>query len=54
MVVSRRLEEVTHYETRTMKRLADLPIDPWAGGEKAHYLRLIPEHITGRSVTGQP
>lgn len=54
VVVSGRLEEVTRYEAKTMKRLADLPIDPWAGGEKAHYMRLIPERITGRRVTGQP
>lgn len=50
VVVSGRLEEVTHYETKTIKRLAELAIDPWAGGEKAHYMRLIPERITGRRV----
>ena len=51
VVVSGRLEEVTHYETKTMQRVAALPIDPWAGGEKAHYMRLIPERITGRRIT---
>jgi len=53
VVVSGRLEEVTRYETTTMKRLAELPIDPWASGKKAHYMRLIPERITGRRVNGE-
>ena len=50
VVASGRLEEVTRYDSRTLARLRDLPVDPWAGGDKAHYVRLIPSRITGRRV----
>lgn len=50
VVASGRLEEVTRYSSRTLARLRELPVDPWAGGDKAHYVRLIPSRITGRRV----
>ena len=50
VVISGRLEEVTRYDSRTLVRLRDLPVHPWAGGEKAHYMRLIPSRVTGRRV----
>lgn len=50
VVASGRLEEVTRYSSGTLERLRHLPVDPWAGGEKAHYVRLIPSRITGRRV----
>lgn len=50
VVASGRLEEVTRYDSRTLARLRELPVDPWAGGDKAHYVRLIPSRITGRRV----
>jgi len=53
VVASGRLEEVTRYSSRTLARLRELPVDPWAGGDKAHYVRLIPSRITGRRV-GSP
>ena len=31
-------------------RLRALPLDPWAEGEKAHVMRLRPDHITGRRI----
>ena len=50
VVASGRLEEVTRFDSRTLERVRRLPVDPWAGGDKAHYVRLIPERITGRRV----
>ena len=50
VVVAGRLEEVTHYESRTWDRIHELPVDPWAGGTKDHWVRLIPSRITGRLV----
>ena len=44
-----RLEEVTTYD-RNREHVRALPIEPWAGGEKAHWLRLVPDRITGRRV----
>ena len=28
----------------------DAVVEPWAGGDKAHWLRLVPARITGRRV----
>ncbi|MDQ4096536.1 MAG: pyridoxamine 5'-phosphate oxidase family protein [Actinomycetota bacterium] len=50
VVVSGRLEEVTRYDEVTLGRLRKLPLAPWAGGPRAHWLRLVPERITGRRV----
>jgi len=50
VVVVGRLEEVTQYDSRTLARLRDLPLDPWADGDKPHWMRLIPTRITGRRV----
>lgn len=50
VVVVGRLEEVTRYDSRTLDRLRALPVDPWAVGEKSHWMRLVPSRITGRRV----
>lgn len=50
VVASGRLEEVTPHDSRTLARLRELSVDPWAGGDKAHYVRLIPSRINGRRV----
>lgn len=50
VVASGRLEEVTRYASGTLERLRNLPVDPWASGEKAHYMRLVPARIGGRRV----
>jgi uncharacterized protein len=49
-----RLEEVTERDAHTLERLQDLPIVPWAGGAKAHWMRLVPERVTGRRVGPPP
>jgi len=50
VVVAGRLEEATRYTAATLDRVRRLPVDPWAGGEKAHWVRLVPTRITGRRV----
>ena len=52
VVVSGRLEEVTPYDAATYDRVHALPVEPWAGGEKSHWLRIVPSTITGRRVRG--
>jgi nitroimidazol reductase NimA-like FMN-containing flavoprotein (pyridoxamine 5'-phosphate oxidase superfamily) len=54
VVVIGRLEEVTQYDARTLTRVHELPVDPWAGGEKAHWMRVVPTRITGRRVGQEP
>jgi nitroimidazol reductase NimA-like FMN-containing flavoprotein (pyridoxamine 5'-phosphate oxidase superfamily) len=50
VVVTGQLEEVTHYDAATLERVRALAVDPWARGEKQHWLRLVPTQITGRRV----
>jgi nitroimidazol reductase NimA-like FMN-containing flavoprotein (pyridoxamine 5'-phosphate oxidase superfamily) len=50
VVATGRLEEVTHYDAATFDRVRGLPIDPWAGGDKAHWMRLVPDRVTGRRI----
>ena len=53
VVVNGRLEEVTRYDARALGRVSHLPVGPWAEGTKDHWMRLVPDRITGRRV-GQP
>jgi nitroimidazol reductase NimA-like FMN-containing flavoprotein (pyridoxamine 5'-phosphate oxidase superfamily) len=50
VIAAGRLEEITRYEAKTWERIHDLPVEPWAGGAKAHWVRLVPSRITGRRV----
>ena len=51
VIVFGRLEEVTRFDDRTHSRVRALPIEPWAGGEKRHWMRVLPDRITGRRIT---
>jgi len=51
VVATGRLEEVTPYDAATFDRVRQLSVDPWAGGDKAHWMRLMPDRVTGRRVT---
>jgi uncharacterized protein len=53
VVVTGRLDEVTHYDSARFERVRRLLVEPWAAGDKAHWLRLIPTQITGRRVGGR-
>jgi nitroimidazol reductase NimA-like FMN-containing flavoprotein (pyridoxamine 5'-phosphate oxidase superfamily) len=39
-----------------LARLRKLPLDPWAPGAKAHYVRILPAALTGRRISalGEP
>lgn len=50
VVATGRLEEVTQYDAPTFDRVRRLAIDPWAGGDKAHWMRLVPDRVTGRRI----
>ena len=50
VVVTGRLEEVDQYAARDLARLRSLDLSPWAAGEREHWLRLVPSHISGRRV----
>lgn len=50
VVVTGRLEEVTHYDARTWDRVRGLAVEPWAGGIKDHWMRLVATSIGGRRV----
>jgi nitroimidazol reductase NimA-like FMN-containing flavoprotein (pyridoxamine 5'-phosphate oxidase superfamily) len=50
VVVTGRLEEVTRFGSATLQRIQRLPVDPWAGGTKDHWLRLAARQVTGRRV----
>jgi len=44
-------EDVTDFGPSAQnERTRGLPIEPWAGGDKPRYVRLIPAQITGRRI----
>jgi nitroimidazol reductase NimA-like FMN-containing flavoprotein (pyridoxamine 5'-phosphate oxidase superfamily) len=44
------LEEVTEFEGSMLARVRQLPVEPWAGGDKPHWMRLVPTRVTGRRI----
>jgi nitroimidazol reductase NimA-like FMN-containing flavoprotein (pyridoxamine 5'-phosphate oxidase superfamily) len=50
VVVSGRLEEPPPFDGAAQERIRTLPVEPWAGGDKDHWLRLVPDRITGRRL----
>jgi uncharacterized protein len=50
VIASGRLEEVTRFDP-AFRHLSDLEVTPWAAGDKHHWLRLVPERVTGRRLT---
>jgi nitroimidazol reductase NimA-like FMN-containing flavoprotein (pyridoxamine 5'-phosphate oxidase superfamily) len=54
VVVAGRLEEVTEHDAEVFDRVHRLAVDPWAGGEKSHWVRIVPGLITGRRVGPPP
>jgi nitroimidazol reductase NimA-like FMN-containing flavoprotein (pyridoxamine 5'-phosphate oxidase superfamily) len=51
VVVSGRLEEITEHDGERLRRVASLAIDPWADGERTHWMRLVPRGVTGRRIS---
>jgi nitroimidazol reductase NimA-like FMN-containing flavoprotein (pyridoxamine 5'-phosphate oxidase superfamily) len=54
VVVSGRLEEVTRYDAPRWARVQALAVDPWAGGDKSHWMRLVGTKVTGRRLAPAP
>jgi nitroimidazol reductase NimA-like FMN-containing flavoprotein (pyridoxamine 5'-phosphate oxidase superfamily) len=50
VVVAGRLEEVTRYDTATLERLQRIATEPWVGGNRSHWMRLVTDRLTGRVV----
>ena len=50
VVVTGRLEEATRFDAATLERVQALPVEPWAGGDRPHWMRLVPTRITGRRI----
>lgn len=50
VVVFGRLKEVTPYTAATLHRIQALQVEPWAGGDKLHWMRVLPERISGRRI----
>lgn len=52
VIVKGRLEEMNFSTKPALKQhLEGLGLRPWAGGEKRHWLRLVPSVISGRRIT---
>ena len=54
VVAHGQLHELMAYDGSTFKRLAAMDVTPWAAGEKAHWMRLIPSYFTGRRLERPP
>ncbi|HEX6567918.1 MAG TPA: pyridoxamine 5'-phosphate oxidase family protein [Acidimicrobiales bacterium] len=50
VVVVGQLEEVTQFDAATSERVRRLPVEPWSGGDKPHWMRLVPRRVTGRRI----
>ena len=51
VLIRGRLEEVPSLDAAVLRNhVTTLPIVPWAGGRKAHWVRLIATAITGRAL----
>jgi nitroimidazol reductase NimA-like FMN-containing flavoprotein (pyridoxamine 5'-phosphate oxidase superfamily) len=54
VVVTGRMEEATPFDAAVLERVRNLPVEPWAEGDKPHWIRLVPSRITGRRVDHRP
>jgi nitroimidazol reductase NimA-like FMN-containing flavoprotein (pyridoxamine 5'-phosphate oxidase superfamily) len=52
VVVTGQLDELT--DDDELERIRRLPLEPWAGGVRDHWMRLVPGIITGRRLGGPP
>lgn len=49
VVVRGKAEEAA--DPTDLESLRRLPLEPWAGGDRDHYMRILPGAITGRRIT---
>lgn len=50
VVLTGHLEEATTFDAATLERVRALPVEPWAGGDKPHWMRLVPTRVSGRRI----
>jgi nitroimidazol reductase NimA-like FMN-containing flavoprotein (pyridoxamine 5'-phosphate oxidase superfamily) len=50
VVVTGRLEEPPPFDRAANEQIRSVPVEPWAGGAKDRWLRLVPSRITGRRI----
>jgi hypothetical protein len=50
VVVTGHLDEVTPFDAETFERVTRLPVQPWSGGDKPRWLRLVPSRVSGRRI----
>ncbi|MGI9613025.1 MAG: pyridoxamine 5'-phosphate oxidase family protein [Acidimicrobiales bacterium] len=41
-------------EPEELLELGRLLVEPWTGGDKSHYLRIVPTTVSGRQIPGRP
>ena len=41
-------------EPEELLEVSRLLVEPWTGGDKSHYLRIIPKTVSGRQIPGRP
>lgn len=47
------IQGAAHHVTESeLPAMADSGVEPWAGGDRRLYIRIVPQHITGRRVHG--
>lgn len=44
----------TELEGHALVRARDLPLNPWADGRRDHYVRIVPEIVSGRQIIHAP
>ena len=53
-IVQGRLEEVTRHDARTLARVEALGLEPWLDSAGPHWMRIVPETVTGRRLADAP
>jgi len=48
VVVAGKAEEI--WRPEELERARNLPLQPWAPGDRAHYVRILPSSISGRRI----
>jgi nitroimidazol reductase NimA-like FMN-containing flavoprotein (pyridoxamine 5'-phosphate oxidase superfamily) len=50
VVVAGRLDEPPPFDRHAQEQIRALPVEPWASGDKPHWLRLVPGRVSGRRL----
>jgi uncharacterized protein len=50
VLVQGRAEEITDFDPSTVRSLREIPLHPWAAGEKSHWVRIVMSSVSGRRI----